>query len=549
MRTNARTLIKVISTCLVASAAIACANATAASPVERPNFVVIQTDDQAFSDLWAEFRSADGVRSPVMPATVNKIVRRGVTFNNHYVTFPTCCPSRVSLITGQYNHNNGVLGNVAPDGGWQAFRRSHGYHANLATWLQSNGYRTIHIGKFLNQYGNQERPETTVPPGWNEWQTTATDYSNRMFYGYLINENGSLTGPFGSEEYGLWQNVDRPGCLRGFPIIPGCDHQTDAVTRRAVDQIASSAAGQRPFYLQVDYIAPHGDHRPPIGPEPTPRNYGRADHTPLPRDRAFNEADIRDKPSFIRNGPGRISRREINRMRTEYRRTLESLRDVDDGVRRILQALWVHGVLRDTYVFFTSDNGFFRGQHRLARGKILAYEPSAKIPLAVRGPGIRPGIETGELSANIDLAPTILKLAGVRPTRTVDGRSLVRFWKNPERRTLRPILIESFAEESDLKVADRQSRWSAGGFLPYRAIRLSDYKFVLYGNGERELYDLFLDPNELHNRARAARYRKLARFLQTQINRYANCAGVRCRRPADPPPIPGVPASRLRWGH
>lgn len=542
-----KSLLCFIFACLAVGISVAAPVAAAETPPERPNVVLIQTDDQAFDDLHADFRSITGRRSPVMPATLNKIARRGVSFNDHYVTFPTCCPSRVALLTGQYNHNNGVHGNVAPDGGWQAFRNSPGYHENLATWLQESGYRTIHIGKFLNQYGSVNKPQTTVPPGWEEWQTNASDISNRLFYGYVMNENGNSTGPFGSSEYGLWQNVDAFGCLRGPVDIPWCNHQTDAVTRRAVDQIAVSAADSRPFYLQVDYIAPHGDHRPPIGPEPTPRNYGRAEYTPLPRGPAFNEGNVRDKPGFIREGPGRISGHEINRMRTEYRRTLESLKDIDDGVRRILQALWANGQLKNTYVLFTSDNGFFRGQHRLARGKILPYEASARIPLVARGPGIKPGSETSELTANIDIAPTILELTGAQHSREIDGRSLVRFWQDPKRRSRRPIVIESFADESDLEVADRQSRWSAGGFLPYRAIRLAQYKFVLYENGERELYDLFRDPHERNNRIRAPRYAKLANFLREQLDRYADCAGAACRQTADLPPIPGVPASRLRW--
>ena len=509
--------------------------------------MLIQTDDQALSDLYAKFRSPFGNRTSVMPATLNKIGRRGATFNNYYVSFPTCCPSRAALLTGRYNHNNGVRGNVAPDGGWQAFRRSLGYRRNLATWLQGAGYRTVHIGKFLNQYGSVNRPEDEVPPGWSEWQTNANDLSNRLFYGYTVNENGRIKGPFGSRNYGLWANVDPFGCLRGPAAMPWCNHQTDAVTRRAVEQVKVAADLGQPFYMQVDYIAPHGDHRPPIGPEPTPRNYGRADHTPLPRGGAFNEGDVADKPSFIRNGPGRISGREINRMRTEYRRTLESLRDIDDGVRRILQALSHRGLLRHTYVIFTTDNGYFRGQHRLARGKILPYEPAARVPFLIRGPGIRPGTETGELVANIDIAPTLLRLSGATADGPIDGRSMIRFWQDPERRSRRPIVLESFAGESDTEIADRHSRWSAGAFVPYRGIRLGQYKFIRYENGERELYDLFVDPDERRNRVRAPRYRRLADFLNRQLARYADCSGRECRQTADLPPIPGVPASRLRW--
>lgn len=519
-----------------------------AADASRPNVVLIQTDDQALDDLYATFRTVTGNRVPVMRATLNKLARRGITFRNYYATFPTCCPSRSALLTGQYNHNNGVRGNVGPDGGWPAFRRSPAYRENLAVWLQRAGYRTIHIGKFLNQYGSAEKPETTVPPGWDEWQTNATDLSNRQFYGYRMNENGRIGGPFGSRDYGLWVYVDPYGCLRGPADTPWCNHQTDAVTRRAVEQIGASAADGRPFYLQVDYIAPHGDHRPPIGPEPTPRNYGRAANTPVPRGPAFDELNVNDKPSFIRELPGRISQREKVRMRTEYQRTLESLRDVDDGVRSILQALYRNGVLKNTYVVFISDNGFFRGQHRLARGKILPYEASARVPLLIRGPGIKRNSETGELAANIDLAPTILRLAGATPGRPVDGRSLARFWEDTSLRTRRPLVIESFATKSDAETTDKLSRWSATAYMQYRAIRFGQYKFVLYENGETELYDLFSDPHELRNRSRNLRFARLKGFLRRQLERYAECEGQTCRMTGDLPPIPGVANLNLRWG-
>lgn len=579
-----------------------------AIPTSQPNFVLIQTDDQTLADLYAEMRDAFGTRARVMPATLNKIGRQGMTFSRYYATYPLCCPSRATLLTGQYSHTNRVIGNVAPNGGWQGYRRSRAYRHNLAAWLMSAGYRTIHIGKFLNQYGTDERPESEVPPGWEVWMSDATDNSTRHFYGYMSNINGTVYGPFGNVEYGQFAAVDPPGCLHGPATNPLCNHKTDWITRNAVDQIKRSTRDGRPFYLQLDYNAPHGDHQPPIGPEPTVRNYGRADGTPIPRSSAFNERDVSDKPSFIRHAP-RLTQRDLRRIRIEHRKTLESLRDVDDGVRRIIGALHQTGKLENTYVIFISDNGFFNGEHRLDRAKFLPYEPAVHMPLLIRGPGVPRGTTSGELSANIDLAPTITELARAQPTMPMDGRSLVPFLRDPDLRTRRPILLESFAKataiEQDPDTVDpgvygenqpagaagasasaagagasdggggeRPTGVSGGGRVPdgvfvgpvrpgrrgdagasiaapvenYGGVRLGRYKYVEYETGDIELYDLQRDPHEIDNRAGQRSYRYVQGFLAHQLRRLVNCKAAKCRFTTGIIPLPGEARATLRWG-
>lgn len=571
-----------------------------AVPTSQPSFVLIQTDDQTLADLYAEMRDGFGTRAPAMPATLNRIARRGMTFDRYYATYPLCCPSRATLLTGQYSHTNRVIGNVAPDGGWQGYRRSRAYQHNLAAWLMSAGYRTIHIGKFLNQYGSDERPETEVPPGWEVWMTDATDNSARHFYGYMSNINGTVYGPFGNVQYGQFAAVDPPGCLHGPATNAHCNHKTDWITRNAVDQIERSARDGRPFYLQLDYNAPHGDHQPPIGPEPTVRNYGRADGTPIPRTPAFNERDVSDKPSFIRDNAPPLTGRELRRIRIEYRKTLESLRDVDDGVRRIIGALNRVGKLKNTYVIFISDNGFFRGEHRLERAKFLPYEPAVHMPLLIRGPGVPRGTTSGELAANIDLAPTITELARAQPTMPMDGRSLEPFLRDPDLRTRRPILLESFAKATDVADApgvgdgeplDPYAEPTAGasgagtstppqagvsgkGTVPdgvfvgpvrpgrrgdaatsisapvenYGGVRLGRYKYVEYETGDIELYDLERDPHELNNKAGFPNYRYVQGFLAYQLRRLVDCQAKECRFTTGIIPLPGEARADLRWG-
>ena len=516
----------------------------------RPNIVLIQTDDATLSQFYSTYVASDGVPRETMPR-IGQMRRSGITFDRYYASYPLCCPSRATLLSGRYSHSNGVLGNRAPGGGWYAFRNNPIYRHNLAVWLQRAGYRTYHYGKFLNEYGGgNDNPwtESTVPPGWTDWQTTATDFSTRQFYGYTLNVNGSIQGPFGNQEYGQGVNQDDPACGPGAPLNGVCNYQTDAMTRRALDAIAASTPGG-PFYLQLDYIAPHGDHRRPIGPEPAPRHYDTAVNTPLPRPPSFNEGNITDKPSFIRDQANFLDPTTIRQIRREWQKSLESLRSVDDGVGVITDALRAAGELDNTYIFVISDNGFFFGEHRLDRAKFLPYEPAVRVPLFVRGPGIKRGAVSREIVANTDIAPTILKLARAKATRSIDGRSLIRFWQDPRLRTRRPILLESFARATDVEgppgegSRNRPNRPQAGISISapvenYLGIRLGPYKYVEYETGDRELYDLAKDPHELNNRFTYPRYRRVRDRLRYLLQRLENCNGPECRIVANKlPPV------------
>ncbi|MFN8161857.1 MAG: sulfatase [Solirubrobacterales bacterium] len=525
---------------LAALCLLAAGRGAGAATPQRPNFVVIQTDDQTLAELHAHWLTPLGNRARVMPNTLDLIRRHGISFRRYYVSYPLCCPSRSSLLSGRYAHSNGVISNKAPNGGWVGFRKKPIYRHNLAVWLQRAGYRTIHLGKFLNVYGGAgpDDPTTVVPPGWDEWQTDATDNSTRLYYGYLLNDDGRIEGPFGDPGYDQTNGKDPPGC----PLEPPgtCNYQEDLLTARAVRQIEASSA-QGPFYLQLDYNSPHGDSAPPIGPEPAPRHYDSARDTPLPRTPAFNEGDVADKPSFIRDDAELLDPESIRRIRVEYQKSLESLRSVDEGVRRVIAALRRSGELSDTYVFFTSDNGFFFGEHRLERSKFLPYEPAVHLPLLVRGPGIRAGSTSPELAANIDIAPTVVELARARADRSFDGRSLVPYWRDSARRSRVPLLLESFAKATDIVPGPRPRRASISISAPpenYLGVRLGPYKYVEYETGDRELYDLARDPYELENRVTDPRYDRVQAYLRRQLKRLQRCTGSDCRFTPGPIPEP-----------
>ncbi|HWN73533.1 MAG TPA: sulfatase [Solirubrobacterales bacterium] len=528
---------------------------------ERPSFVVIQTDDETLDQLYDVF-NAGGVEIPTMPNTLAMIAGRGVTFNRYYVSYPLCCPSRVSLLTGRYAHNHNVRGNVQPNGGYAGFKSRGAFSHNLATWLQGAGYRTIHIGKFLNGYGDEPFDNgTDVPPGWSAWHTVLKADTNHYFYGYSLNDNGTVDGPFGDS--GSWETReygerDYFGCpttsIEGKP----CLYATDVFTRIAGEEL-NGTPPEQPFYLQLDYTAPHGDFRRPAGPEPAPRHYTLFDGAPYPHGRSegFNEGNATDKPRFIREAPY-LSLNDIHTYRVYYQKALASLRSLDEGVKAVLDTLGGLHRLRNTYVIFTSDNGFFYGEHRLTGGKFLAYEPATHLPLLIRGPGIRPGTATGELAANIDLAPTILELAGVKPDKSVDGTSLVPFIRDPELRTRRPILFESFVQTNDVEAngepsgpivpttrpAAHAARADSGAHASivappkdYEGIRLGPYKYIEWPDGEKELYDITKDPYELNNIVKVPNYFPIRAFLHAQLIRLEACVGHTCREVAPKFPL------------
>ncbi|MEZ5078542.1 MAG: sulfatase [Solirubrobacterales bacterium] len=534
---------------------------TAAS--ERPSFVVIQTDDQTLEQLYASFTAAGGVTQQAMPNTLELIAEKGVTFNRYYVSFSLCCPSRVSLLTGRYAHNHHVRSVVPPEGGYTGFSIRTAFDHNLATWLSGAGYRTIHIGKFLNAYGDGVFDDgSTVPPGWSAWHSVLNADSDYHYYGYRLNDNGSVDGPFGDP--GSWQTRefserDDPGCpdepLNGKP----CLYQTDVFNRIATEELAGTPP-DRPFYLQLDYMAPHGDFRRPAGPEPAPRDYGLFEGAPLPHNssQGLNEGNVNDKPRFIRDAPF-LSPSEIHTYRVYYQKALESLRAVDRGVKMVYDTLGRMHRLRNTYIIFTSDNGLFYGEHRLAGGKILAYEPSTHLPLLIRGPGIKPGSTTGELAANVDIAPTILQLAGVKPDRYVDGRSLFPFAQDTKLRTRRPILFESLVESGEGEEgADGSSvnRRPAGAHASikapaknYRGTRLGPYKYIEWPSGEKELYNIVKDPYERNNIVRKPNFYPIRNFLKRELERLEECRARSCREVAGKLPLTRKQQLRLKRKH
>jgi N-acetylglucosamine-6-sulfatase len=440
----------------------------------RPNIIVIETDDQTLESM----RVMDNV---------NSLIRdRGAAFRNSFVNFSLCCPSRATFLTGQYMHNHRVFGNQYPSGGFGRFQELHGnYH--LAVWLQRAGYYTAMIGKYLNEYAN----DPLMPAGWSEWRAAPQGYGA---YNYPLNENGTVV-QYGSDP---------------------ADFKQDVLTRKAVNFVNRRAPRTMPFFLWLTYAAPHWsppdpNPNPPFNcrkaAKPAPRHANAFDDEPLPMPPNFNEADVSDKPGYIRSLP-RLGSDWISTIRRKYRCELESLLSVDEGVKRVVDALTATAELSKTVLIFTSDNGYFHGEHRIPENKQRIYEESIRVPLLMRGPGLPRGVTIRDLVINADLAPTIVDLANTDPGRAMDGRSLIPVANNPGIEQGRQLLIE---EPS------------------FKAIRTERYMYAEHTSGERELYDLREDPYELTSRHNSPAYASVRAQLANRLQALRGCAGASCR--------------------
>jgi N-acetylglucosamine-6-sulfatase len=537
------TLGAVLALLAIVGGAVAARDARGA-PAQK-NVVFILTDDMTTSELSA------------MPNVQSLLAGQGTSFNDAYVSFPLCCPSRATMMSGQYMHNHNVRGNFPPNGSWIKFIPHES--SDLPVLLADDGYYNVHIGKYMNGYPLSTpnfppppSPTFPVPNGWDEWYGKVSE--DALYFNYQLIEKTSPSATPHLTFYG-----DQPD-----------DYQTDVFTDRAVNFVKDKSVANQPFWLNLWFNSPHGPF------DPAPRDRFRLAGTPLPRLPAFNEKDIRDKPKwFRRQAKRRLSKKQIGLIDNERRRQEEQLISVDQAVGELVQNLKDKGILNDTYIIFSSDNGFFRGEHRIVSGKYLPYDPASRVPLIVRGPGIPAGGVSNELVWNGDITQTILQIAQGSPNGSLDGRSLLPFAENPALRSTRPVLLEgdtgpggtgaesaqsssARAREARVHLADKagvsdleqepdaiKSATNTDTAPAYRSIRTDRYEYTLYANGQTELYDMKLDPAQLHSLAHDPRYRFVRKWLYNALIPLSGCAGATCRIDLGPDPAP-LPKRALR---
>ncbi|KAB2352421.1 sulfatase-like hydrolase/transferase [Actinomadura rudentiformis] len=454
--------------------------ASAAGPKTRPNIVFILTDD-LHSNLL-----------PYMP-NVKRMQQRGTTFSNFFLTDSLCCPSRATMLTGRYPHNTGVFTNQGSDGGYATFNRKGNHKRTFATSLKAAGYNTALLGKYMNGY----QPTMPVPPGWTEWYVAGNGYPN---YNYKLNENGRLVS------YGK-----KPS-----------DYLTDVLSQKSIDFAKRSVAAKKPFMLELSVFTPHGPATP------APRDKGKFPKAKVPRTPAFNEADMSDKPAWIKGRP-KLTKKQIKQLDTTFRKRARSVLAIDKAIGDMQAALRASGADRNTYFVFTSDNGFHMGEHRLMGGKQTAYDTDIKVPLIVTGPGVPAGRTVSALTQNTDLCPTFTELGRARPPAQVDGISLVPYLKGKRPRNERDgVLIEHHGPNNVASDPDFQAAPS-GNPPTYNALRTSRELYVEYANGQREYYDIRRDPHQLDNTVQRLSPGQL-RKLKSMLRELTTCKGRECQK-------------------
>jgi len=425
---------------------------TPPGPMPQYNVVVIFTDDQRFDTLEE------------MPVLASRLLPNGVNFTNAYVPTPLCCPARVSTYTGGYlAQNTGVLNNRYPNGGVRVFDDT----INIGTLLQGAGYRTMFIGKWQNDY-----PDVApyIPPGWDRFVArnvlaTQVDWSNFGYVAGSSNQNSSTGAELsGAGRYHVYFEQDQ---ILNFITAP---------------------AAEEPFFVFWATTGPHSPAQPAPGDQNAFADFKY-------RGRASGETDLTDKPQWVLDEQGKVREFQGD---SAVRAQLQSMLSVDRSIGVILDQLEAQGVLDETVIIFTSDNGFMWGEHGIW-GKNKAFEESIKVPLLIVMPGIERRVESKLASAVLDLGPTVFDIAGL-PDQGTDGTSLVPLLNDPGIPWRKELFYEKYAEgkRSDaLWVGLRDGKW----------------KYVHYWTGEEELYDLTADPFELENlAAQAARKTVLERL-------------------------------------
>ena len=440
-----------------------------------PNIIFILTDDLDFALM------------PYMENTNKLIGEQGATFTNYFVTSSACCPSRASTLRGQYPHNTGVLENSP---GFERFHEYGNDESTIATWLKSTGYKNSFLGKYMNLYPAGVK-RTYIPPGWTDWHVFLYRESTDFYFAYTMNENGKLVRYHKKAE----------------------DYSTDVMKTRTLEFINKYSKRSSPFFVFISTYAPHGPS------DPAPRHTKLFTDLIYPQSKSFHEEDISDKPGIIRNlinTGGIFEEEEANAL---FIRRVQSMQAVDEMVAELVKNLEESGELDNTYIFFTSDNGFHMGEHNLPSGKMLAYEEDIRVPLLVRGPGIQPGTTINQMTANIDIAPTITDLAGGQFADFVDGRSFVPFLLASDQQPVdwrKALLIETGA-------LDRESP-----VIAYRGIHAENFIYLEYESGEIEYYDLIADPFQMDNLANTLDTQTLS-TLHTWLEELMACQAESCR--------------------
>ena len=493
-----------------------------------PNIVFILADDLD-KELFSHSAKIDTL-----------ITQQGARFDNHMVTLALCCPSRVSTLRGQFTHNTGIYHNGPGLGGFDLFYSKGLESSTLATWLQAGGYQTALIGKYLNGYPNAKSGLNYIPAGWNYFVSPNAGHPYTE-YNYSLNDNGK-TVVHGNQ---------------------ASDYLQDILTTKTVDYLktVTTKSPNQPFFL---YLAPYQPHAPAVPPlrylnvaaniklpskTDQIQNFVYLNKLNLPtqykvqRTPAYNEVDVNDKPAWIRKlAP--LSDYWLYQNDLQYTNRRLSMRAVEDMVESVINTLEAIGELQNTYVIFASDNGYHQAQHRMNAGKDTGYEEDINVPLVMRGPGIPKGTVINSITANVDLAPTFTDIAGLTPPSFVDGRSFKPLLNGSKPAVWRKALFLEHRAPGITK-SSKNGLLEPPDFYDLQVTHVTDFgppiflgvrtqanaisgygaiNYLEYATGEREFYDISVDPMQLNNSYSTTKPSVIIR-LSNWINSMKTAAG------------------------
>ena len=481
------------------------ASIQSAKPSAKPNIVFILTDDQD--------RTANSL--DYMPH-LNKIMREGGTeFTHYYVPTGLCCPSRATILRGQYCHNtkiwdNGDLNNdTFLSGGFVKWMNLSLEASTIATLFKAGGYETKLCGKYLNGY--HDTFASHVPEGWDHWH----GMTDVHYFGPHFSDNGKLIE------------------------TPKTTYQTDYIRDQGLKFIKTQRDKTKPFFLYLSPFAPHAPSRP------APRHAHLFNNTKAPRFPSYNPGDSvqSQKPSWIKTLP-KLTEQQMDSIDQFYQNRLRALQAVDEMLLNITSALDEEGILGNTYIFYSSDNGQHLGDYRLPAGKRQAYDTDVNVPFLVRGPGVPAGMKSNQLIQSVDLLPTWVELAGMQGpsnAKQQDGKSMVNLLHGTTAGEFRTAaILEMLGGSSNMGSAyskypdfERNRFWNN----TYVAIRVTNnipqiydktnFMFALWCTGETELYNLTTDPHEIKNIASELNTQEMM-GLQELVVKLSTCAGLEC---------------------
>ncbi|GIF40944.1 arylsulfatase A-like enzyme [Actinoplanes xinjiangensis] len=451
------------------------------APAARPNIVLVLVDDLSMNLVQ------------YMP-NVRKLQQDGTTFTNYTVTDSLCCPSRASLLKGQFPHNTGIVKNHGSDGGFLLFHSRGQERSTFATDLQGAGYRTAFLGKYLNEYQPGLRMGGTrpyVPPGWDQWFAGGNAYPN---FDYKLNENGRIVS-YGSKPQ---------------------DYLTDVLAAKASNFISTTAATGQPFLVEVSTYTPHHPYTP------APRDANLFPGLRAPRTPAWDRAPA---GTVWLAGKPKLTTAQKLRLDQEFRLRAQSVQAIDRMIGQLRTTLAQAGVADRTVVMFTSDNGYHMGEYTLPSGKQTAFDTDVNVPLVVAGPGIEPGRSAAQVVANVDLRPTFADWAGLPAPSETDGRSITPLLSGSAPAEWRHgTLIEHHDPATDPKDPDYEKN-SLNIPPSYDALRTGTFTYIEYVNGAVEYFDRTTDPHMIKNVAGTLSPERLGE-LRAAVRGLATCVGA-----------------------